>query len=53
LQKNCPPAVGRTDVSGTILKESAMPKGIGYSSKLTMGGKPKPKPKGKGTKKGK
>jgi hypothetical protein len=29
-----------------------MPKGIGYSSKLTMGTKPKPKPKGK-TKKGK
>jgi hypothetical protein len=29
-----------------------MPKGIGYSSKLTMGGKPKPKPKGKGTPKG-
>ena len=27
-----------------------MPKGIGYSSKLTMG---KPKPKPKGTKKGK
>jgi hypothetical protein len=30
-----------------------MPKGIGYSSKLTMGGKPKPKPKPKGTPKGK
>jgi len=29
-----------------------MPKGIGYSSKLTMGGKTKPKPKGKGTPKG-
>lgn len=30
-----------------------MPKGVGYGSKLTMGGKPKPKPKGKGTKKSK
>lgn len=30
-----------------------MPKGIGYSSKLTMSGKPKPKPKPKGSKRGK
>ncbi len=29
-----------------------MPKGVGYGSKLTMGGK-KTKPKGKGTKKSK
>lgn len=30
-----------------------MPKGIGYSSKLTTGGKTKPKPKPKGSKRGK
>jgi len=30
-----------------------MPKGIGYGSKLTMGGKAKPKPKGGTKKKGK
>jgi hypothetical protein len=30
-----------------------MPKGIGYGSKLTMGGKPKPKPKPKPKGKGK